>query len=82
MQETHRGLMDEPPTQCLRATGSTPSSYWLNALEAPPRCLGGTGSLLDGSKQTTSFSVRNNPFPYDKLSVCCFGSIKTKNHVS
>ena len=60
MQETHRGLMDELPTQCL----------------------GGSGSLLDGSKQTTSFSVRNNPFPYDKLSVCCFGSIMTKNRLS
>ena len=31
---------------------------------------------------TGSFSVRNHPFHYEKLSVCCFGSIMTKNRLS
>ena len=37
MQETHKGFMDELPAQRHRATGSSPLSYRLNALEAPPR---------------------------------------------
>jgi hypothetical protein len=39
MQETHRGLMDELPTQWLRATDSTPLSYRLDALGVPARFL-------------------------------------------
>ena len=33
MQETHKGIMDEPPTQRLRATGSSPLRLRLVNLE-------------------------------------------------
>ena len=39
MQETHRDLMDELPTQRHRATGSSPLSYRLNALGVAARFL-------------------------------------------
>ena len=54
MQDTHKGIMDELPAQRHRATGSSPLSYRLNALGVP--------ALLDSSKQTPLFSVRNHTF--------------------
>ena len=96
MQENHKDLMDEPPTQCHRATGSMPLRLRLNVFELLAQCLGGTSLKIFQNRiqnlqkrekvvsrnLTGSLSVRNHPFPYEKVSVCCFGSIRTKNHVS
>ena len=69
-------FFSEPPAQRHRATGSSPLSYRLNALGVLAQCLWGTGSLLDGSKQTTSFSVRNHTFVVMFSPVCCCDSLK------